>query len=322
MRMSPALQGEWLRQHSLPVYLGGAELNVAQALARWQQPVKYVTAMPANSMSDDIRHYLGSRHIDHDSIVYTGERTGIYYLPQGTDLKHQAVIYDRAGSSFASLRPGQINWDAVFADAGWFHFTAISPALNEYMPAVCLEAVQEARKRNLFISVDLNYRARLWQYGQKPESVMPALVSYCDLVMGNIWSMHSLLGVPLDENIHTNPADDKYLSHARQSSAFLFEQFPAVKFAANTFRFDVESGIRYFASLDEPGRQYQSPVFKVKSVVDKVGSGDCFMAGLIAGFCRGWAEGEIIRFAAKAAIGKLQELGDATSQTMEAILQS
>ncbi|MFT4025058.1 MAG: PfkB family carbohydrate kinase, partial [Flavihumibacter sp.] len=159
------------------------------------------------------------------------------------------------------------------------------------------------------------------QYGKNPVSVMPALVSYCDLVMGNIWSMHSLLGVPVNEDIHTDPSDGKYLDHARSSAAFLFAQFPGVKFAANTFRFDTPGGIRYFASLDEPGRQYVSPVFDVRSVVDKVGSGDCFMAGLILGFCRSWAEGEIIRFAAKAAIGKLQEQGDATSQTIEAILQ-
>ena len=313
LRMSPALQGEWLQQQQLPVYLGGAELNVAQALAQWQQPVKYVSALPVNGMSDDIKNFLANKKIA-PAIIDTGDRIGIYYLPQGADLKHQAVIYDRAGSSFASLRPGQVNWDAVFADADWFHFTAISPALNEHLPAVCLEALQEARKRNLFISVDLNYRAKLWQYGKNPLSVMPELVSFCDLVMGNIWSMHSLLGVPVDEDIHQSPTDQKYLAHASKSAGFLFEQWPGVKFVANTFRFDMEQGLRYFASLDEPGKQYESPVFEVGSVVDKVGSGDCFMAGLVLGFCRDWSEQEIIRFAAKAAIGKLQERGDATNQ--------
>lgn len=320
--MSPALQGRWLTENQLPVYLGGAELNVAQALARWKQPVGYITALPENSMSDDIYAYLRDKNIEHAGIHRSGKRIGIYYLPQGTDLKNQAVIYDRAGSSFADLKPGQIDWDLALKDADWFHFSAISPALNEHMPALCEEALREARKRNCYISIDLNYRARLWQYGVQPVEVMPSLVSYCDLVMGNIWSMHSLLGAPVDEDIHENPTDERYLAHARKSAAWLMEQYPAVKVVANTFRFDQEKGIKYFASFDEPGQQAVSAIHHVYKVVDKVGSGDCFMAGLILGISQNWPAEEVIGFAARAAMGKLQVMGDATNQTMEEILQA
>ncbi len=121
---------------------------------------------------------------------------------QGTDVKHAGVIYDRAYSSFSELKPGMIDWDMLLENSGWFHFSAISPALNENTALVCKEALIAASKKRMVISVDLNHRAKLWQYGKQPVDVMPELVAYCDVIMGNIWSANVLLGIPLDADIH------------------------------------------------------------------------------------------------------------------------
>ena len=195
LRMSPVLNRQWIQQASIPVYVGGAELNVASALAKWNVPVRYCSAMPDHYLSHEMMEELQTKNIDVSAVHLSGNRIGVYYLPQGADLKNAGVIYDRAYSSFAELKPGMINWDKALEGCTWFHFSAISPALNENAAAVCKEALQAASAKGLTVSVDLNYRAKLWQYGKKPAEIMPGLVEYCHIIMGNLWSVESLLGI-------------------------------------------------------------------------------------------------------------------------------
>ena len=163
------IRWKWITQSVMPVYIGGAELNTATALAKWNVPVTYFTALPDNYLSKEICDELRKRNINTDPINFSGNRIGSYYLPQGSDLKNAGVIYDRAHSSFSELQPGQIDWETVLNDISWFHFSAISPALNKNIAAVCKEAVEVASKKKITISVDLNYRSKLWQYGKKPK---------------------------------------------------------------------------------------------------------------------------------------------------------
>ena len=317
LRMSPELGGKWLDQSSMPVYVGGAELNMAGALASWDIPVKYFSAAPDNYLTKEILKYLEERNIDTSAIHFSGEKIGVYILAQGTDLKHAGVIYDRAHSSFSELRTGMIDWEKALKDCNWFHFSAISPALNENVAAVCEEALKAASAKGLMISVDLNYRSKLWKYGKKPVEVMPGLAKYCNLIMGNIWSANELLGIPVDSSIHDKNSKEAYLDHARQTSEAIMKNFDKCVAVANTYRFDEGSGIRYYAALDHGGKQFVSPEFVTKEVVDKVGSGDCFMAGLVYGFHSKHKAQQIIDFAAAAAFGKLHEKGDITSQSVE-----
>ena len=320
LRMSPALDGAWINNATMPVYIGGAELNVANALAKWNIPVQYCSAAPANYLTEEIIKDLQTKNIDTTPFIFSGNRIGVYLLPQGTDLKNAGVIYDRAYSSFSELQPGTIDWDDLLKDASWFHFSAISPALNKNIALVCKEALEAAQKKNIIISVDLNYRSKLWQYGVDPKNVMPELVSYCDLVMGNIWSANSLLGITLDAAIHDKKSKSAYLQHATSSSQEIIKAFPKCKTVANTFRFDVADGIQYYATLYESGKQYVSTEYNISNVVDKVGSGDCFMAGLIYGKYYNKQADEIINYAAAAATGKMLEKGDATNQSTENVL--
>ncbi len=320
LRFSPMTNGEWINQHLVPVYIGGAELNVATALANWNLPVKYFTALPDNYISDDIKAELVKRKIAISAIQKTGRRIGAYYLQQGRDLKHAAVIYDRANSSFASLKPGTIDWEKILEDVTWFHFSAICPALTEDTAGLCREVVKIAALKGIFISVDLNYRAKLWQYGKQPVEIMPELMAYCNLVMGNIWAANSLLGLPVDAAIHEKKSKDAYLAHAEKTSAAICDRFPQCKMVANTFRFDGNDGaIQYYATLYTEGKLFTSAEYSCNNVIDKIGSGDCFMAGLIYGCSNGLGAGQIVNFSAAAAVGKLQEQGDGTKQTVEQV---
>lgn len=319
LRLSPAAGGQWIRDAVMPVYLGGAELNVATALANWELPVKYGTALPGNNLSGEIVAALVQKNIDTSAIHFCGSRVGIYYLPQGTDLKNAGVIYDRANSSFAELKTGMIDWDKALDSCSWFHFSAISPALNENNAAVCKEALEIAVKKNLVISVDLNYRSKLWKYGKQPKEVMPELVKDCQVVMGNIWSAAELLGTTLDANIHDKKSKEAYLDHATATAKAIMRSFPNCKTVANTFRFDKDSGIRYYAALNNDNGRFVSPEFNTEAVVNKIGSGDCFMAGLIYGLHNQDSPQQIIDYAAAAAFGKLQEPGDATEQTVQSV---
>ncbi len=317
LRFSPQLNGKFIEQASMPVYVGGAELNVATALANWGLQVKYITAVPDNYLAREIIASITQRKIDASQINYGGERIGSYYLPQGTDLKNNGVIYDRAYSSFASLKPGSLNWDALLEGVSWFHFSAISPALNEAAAAVCLEALQAAAKKNITISVDLNYRAKLWQYGKLPVDIMPALVKYCHVIMGNIWSAETLLGMPLSPGFkHGHGNKNIYLHEASVVAKAIQKAYPNCHTIANTFRFDEGEGIQYFTTLHTVGTCYSSTTYTTKRIVDKVGSGDCFMAGLIYGLTQKMPFQNIVEFAAAAAFCKLQQMGDATTSTI------
>lgn len=314
MRISPASHTDIAAKQPMLLYVGGAEANVATALAGWGVPVKYCTVLPDNFMSRHMLHYLEYKGIYTSSVLMAGNRIGVYFLERGADLKGN-MVYDRDHSSFSELKRGMIDWDMVLADVSWFNFSAISPALNAAVAGVCLEAVEAASARNIKISVDLNYRSRLWKYGKKPVEIMPALVEHCDLVMGNIWSANTLLGTPVDEHIHDKRSKHTYTDHAAATSIEIMKRFPKCTTVANTFRFDGDANqILYYTSLYTGGEAYNSNEFSCKGVADRSGSGDCFMAGLIYGMYNQHAPKDILSYASAAAFGKLQEMGDATGQ--------
>lgn len=319
LRLCPDAGGNWLQDGTLPVNVGGAELNVATALACWGIPVKYFTALPDNGLSAQIITHLKGLKIDTSIINQSGHRVGVYYLTTGKDMKHDAVIYDRAESSFASLTTGVINWDVVLDGITWFHLSAICPALTEQTAKLCVEVLQAASDRGITISIDLNYRAKLWQYGIDPQEIMPELLQYCDLVMGNVWAAEKMLGIPVMGDIHESGQKSIYLKEALKTSEAIMQQYPKCKAVANTFRFDEGKGIRYYTALYTDDHLYHSAEYTSDYVVDKVGSGDCFMAGLIYGYYKQWAPSDTLNYATAAAYDKLYIAGDATNSSAEKI---
>jgi len=304
LRLAPDANGEWLDKNMLDVYPGGSELNVAAALAKWRVPVSYCTAVPKNFLSEQFIKKIEAQDIYTSTIIYSGNKIGLYYLLHGTDLHHTETIYDRLNSSFGELKPGIINWDEVLTGIRWFHFSAIAPALNENVAAVCKEALSACVKKSITISVDLNHRSKLWQYGKQPNEIMPELLQYCDVVMGNIWSAETMLNMKVPSNIHDINTKENYVQQAKKTSEEIIRQFPKCKIVANTFRFD-KKDIEYFGTVFSSNILYVSASYKTGNVIDKVGSGDCFMAGLIYGVYNHLPFQQVVNFATAAAFQKL-----------------
>lgn len=319
LRLSPDIKGNWISEHAMPVYLGGAELNVANALAKWNIPVAYCSAVPDNYLTAAILEKLRNNGIDTSRMITSGDRVGIYFLAQGTDLKHAGVIYDRANSATALLQPRQVNWDEILKDVSWFHFSAISPAISENLTMVCEEALKAAQSKGITISVDLNYRAKLWKWGKQPVEVMPSLVKYCDVVMGNIWAIENMLGIKLADDFKTEK--QVCLQQSEKSSVEVMKQYPKCRQVANTFRFDNGDKLNYYSTLYSNGQLTVSEEYAAENIIDKVGSGDCFMAGLIYGNINGVGDKETLEFATAAAVDKMFVLGDATTSGVDDILK-
>ena len=319
LRLSPDTEGAWLTSNSMPAFVGGAELNVATALAKWNLRAAYCTAFPDNYLGKQLIQYLEQKNIDTSAIQLCGDRVGLYYLPQGLDVKNAGVIYDRAGSSFAELQTGTVDWDKVLHGVTWFHFSAIGPALSQSAADVCKEALRAAREKGITISLDLNYRAKLWQYGKQPSEIIPALAQYCDLIMGNVWAAEMMLNIPVDPDLKKKDSKEIYLDQARRTSEGIMNQYPSCSSVANTFRFDHTGKIQYYTALYTADRLHVSKEYSTDSVIDKVGSGDCFMAGLIYGYACQWEPQQVIEFATAAAFKKLFIKGDATTSSVEEI---
>lgn len=222
----------------------------------------------------------------------------------------------------ASLQTGSIDWDKVLDGITWFHFSAICPALNQAVADVCLEAVKAASAKGITISIDLNYRAKLWQYGKQPIAIIPQLVQYADLVMGNIWAAEKMLGIAVAENITTVDDQATYLEQAKKTSQAIVEQYPKCKWVANTFRFDQQQGIKYYTTLYTDQELLMSKEFNAEKILDKVGSGDCFMAGLIYGLYQKNQPLDTLNFATAAAFNKLFIPSDCTTATVAAVKQT
>jgi len=320
LRMSPA--ADWPHDSVLQTYVGGAEANVAFALAAWKVPVKYCTAMPRNFLSEKITAYLQEKKIDTSAVINSGSRVGLYYLHAGADLKSAGVIYDRANASFAEMKTFTIDWEEKLKDVSHIHFTAISPAVSASAAEVCEELLIAAKQKNITVSLDLNYREKLWQYGKQPVVIMPGLARYCDVIMGNIWSANKMLGIELDQNINSFSKQEEFLTEANRVSEKIMEQYPQCSLVVNTFRFNLENdAVRYFATIRDKEQFVFSKERTCTAIVDKAGSGDCFMAAVLYSLYNSRSLQETVDFASAAATGKLYETGDHTGQTIEAVEQ-
>ncbi|WP_316633089.1 sugar kinase [uncultured Flavobacterium sp.] len=308
-------------QQDMSAYIGGAESNVALALAKWNIPIAYCTALPDNFLSNTILEYYTKMGVDTSSVIKSGERIGSYYLNQGSDVKNAGVIYDRKYSSFSELKPSTINWEKTFKGVSWFHFTAISPALNADIAKLCEEALIVASKKGITISLDLNFREKLWKYGLEPIAVIPKLATYAHVIMGNIWAAEKMLGISITQELITFGSDSDLVEQAKNTSKEISTKYPNCHTIANTFRFNEFEGVKYFTTLYQKDNIYKSETLFAAKTVDKVGTGDCFMAGLIYGILQKNKPQKVVEFATRAAYQKLFIMGDATTSSVEEIEQ-
>ena len=282
MRLSPPGFMRFNQARSFDVIYGGGEANVAVSVANYGIPVDYGTRLPANDLGEACKRFLREHGVGVDKIVYGGDRLGIYFLEMGAVTRSSKVIYDRADSAIATVQRGMIDWEAVFCGAGWFHWTGITPAISEGAADVCLEAVETAHKMGLTISCDLNYRSKLWLWGKQPGEVMPDLVKYCDIAIGNEEDAAKVFGIHApDTDVTSGEIDaDKYRFVCEE----LNRRFPNLKTIAITLRGSLSASHNTWSGiLWSDGSIYLAPTYDITHIVDRVGGGDSFMGGLIYG---------------------------------------
>ena len=266
----------------LEATFGGGEANVAVSLANYGIPASFVSRLPKNDIGDWAIQNLRKYNVQTQDILRGGERVGIYFLETGAVARASKVVYDRAGSAIADIQPGILDWEAIFKEANWFHWTGITPALSEGAAATCLEGIKMANKLGVTVSTDLNFRKNLWKYGKTAAEVMPELVAGCDVILGNEEDAEKVFHIqPEGVDVTAGHVEAAaYESVCRQ----LVKRFPRAKKVIITLRGSINANHNTWAGTLFNGEKiFFSPQYDITHIVDRVGGGDSFMGGLICG---------------------------------------
>jgi 2-dehydro-3-deoxygluconokinase len=321
MRLSPPGFHRFGQARTFDVIYGGGEANVAVSLANFGIPVEYVTRLPKHEIGDACVSYLRQFGVGTSHIVRGGDRIGIYFLEMGSMQRGSKVIYDREGSSVASIEPGMIDWDRVFEGAGWFHWTGITPAISRGLAEACLEAARIAKMKGLTVSCDLNYRAKLWKWGRSAGDVMPELVEYADVAIGNEEDADKVFGIKAPgADITTGKVEGEQYSEVARK---LVERFPNLKRVGITLRGSLSASHNSWSGLLYNGQQaYFAPIYQMTHIVDRVGGGDAFAGGLIYGLLNDGNDlQKTVSFAVAASCLKHSVFGDFNQVTLAEVEQ-
>jgi len=303
----------------LEATFGGGEANVAVSLALFGLEAALVTVLPGNQLGDAALAELRRRGVDSSRIVRSGKRMGIYFLEAGTNQRPSVVIYDRDHSGMAEATPATFDWESVFEGADWFHISGITPALSQSTADLSLRAVREAKARGITVSCDYNYRGKLWNYGKKAPDVMRDLVRHVDVGIANEEDCQLSLGITLGNDPGEKHLTQGELNVARyeQLCEKVFAAFPNLKYQAITLRESHSASHNGWSACLSNGRQFfVSTRYDLTHIVDRVGAGDSFAAGLIYSLATGMGEEEALNFAVAASALKHTIPGDLNLVTL------
>jgi len=294
---------------ALEASFGGGEANVAVSLSILGESTAFVSALPSNPVGDAALRSLKAYGVDVSRVMRKGSRVGIYFIEAGADQRASEVVYDRAGSSASEMRPGDFDWSSIFSGVDWFHFTGITPALSRSAAEACLEAATAARAAGAKVSVDLNYRKKLWNYGVPAPEMMRMIASLADVLIANEEDLQLGLGI---EAPGIDPGRGKLASDAYRSLALRAkDRFPRLSTIAITLRESRSADRNGWSSalLGKEGFR-TSRSYELEDIVDRVGGGDSFAAGLIYGLLEYGDEAKALEFAVAASALKHTIPGD------------
>ena len=296
---------------------GGGEANVAVSLANYGFDAKFVTKLPAHEIGQAAVNSLRKYGVDTSYITRGGDRVGIYFLEKGASQRPSKVIYDRAGSSIATATKEDFNWKEIFDGAEWFHFTGITPALNDEVAAICLEACKAAKENGVTISCDLNYRNKLWSK-EKAGEVMGELCKYVDVCIANEEDAADVFGIhAANTDVTTGTVNHEgYKDVAKQ----LADRFGFSKVAI-TLRESISANDNNWSAMLYDGNDYFFSKKYKMHIVDRVGGGDSFGGGLIAASLNGFDSQATIEFAVAASCLKHSIEGDMNLVSMDEVLK-
>ncbi len=306
LRLAPEGYYRFVQAESYGATYGGGEANVAVSLANFGMDAYFVTKLPAHEIGQAGVNSLRRFGVKTDFIARGGDRVGIYFLEKGASQRPSKVIYDRAGSSIATASAADFNWDEIFDGADWFHFTGITPALTDTVAAICLEACKAARAKNIPVSCDLNYRKKLWTR-EKAGAVMNELCQYVDVCIANEEDASDVFGIKAaNTDLYAGQVNTEgYKDVARQ----LAERF-GFKKVAITLRESLSANDNIWSGMLYDGSEYCFSKKYKMHIVDRVGGGDSFGAGLIYSLLNGYDTQGAIEFAVAASCLKHSVEGD------------
>lgn len=286
LRLATPGYTRFIQSNNLNATFGGGEANVAVSLANYGIPVDFITRLPQNDIADwcisDLRKY----NVGTDQIIRGGERVGIYFLETGAVARPSKVVYDRAHSSIAEVKPGMFNWKEILKDATWFHWTGITPAISQGAADACLEAIKTANEMGITVSTDLNYRKNLWNYGKTASEVMLALVEGCDVILGNEEDAEKVFDIKPEGFDVEQTGGEVNASEFESVCKQMMQKFPRAKKVIITLRGSINANHNTWGGCLYSDKLYQSKRYDISHIVDRVGGGDSFMAGLIYGQLR------------------------------------
>lgn len=299
-------------------HFGGGEANVAVSLSRMGLNTEFITALPQNDIGNACRDELRKHGVVTSSILYNNNRLGLYFLETGSGHRNSKVIYDRADSAFSNIDLSSIDFDKLFEGVAWFHWSGISPAVSQHAADASLQIVQEAAKRNITISVDLNFREKLWKYGKQPLEVMPEIVKYAHVLVGNEGHNFHMLGIDPIKKLGKTDKEDIEAACKR-----VIENFPNIHTVAIAVRDNITASHNTLeASLFQNGKIHHSKKYDITDIVDRIGGGDAFMAGLIYGLIQYKDDAsKTIEYATAASVLKHTISGDFNLVTEAEVLQ-
>ncbi len=315
LRLSPPDQKRFLQARGYDAEFGGSEANVAVSLTNFGLNSRFVSALPENEIGQAAVNALRQYGVDTSYIIRTGNRIGIYFLEQGASQRPSKVIYDRTGSAISEIETGQVDWETVFKEADWFHWSGITPALSDSVSEVTLEALEVAKKLGITVSVDLNYRKKLWSQ-DKAQSIMKELIRFVDICIGNEEDAESYFGIKAERSDVAAGSLDAtgYEDVARQ----LVDRFGLRKAIITLRESHSASDNSWSAVLFNGNEAYQSRKYRIH-LVDRVGGGDAFSAGLIYGFINGKSDKDALEFATAASCLKQTIHGDFNLVTVQEV---
>ncbi len=303
---------------------GGGEANVAVSLAQFGQEVMYITALPYNPVSEVCLAYFKGKGVDTSRVVRTGERIGLYYYEAGANHKPSRVIYDRSHSAITDILPHAFDWRTILEGAAWFHITGITPALSATLAEISLQAMKTALDLGIKVSLDYNYRKNLWKYGKSAPEIMTSLVKYTDVGIANEEDCQHALGIDVEANgwaqeiAHGQIDINKYEKLCEQ----VMLSYPNLLYQAITLRTSYSADRNGWAACLHNGKEFLlSKQYEISDVVDRVGTGDAFAAGLIYGLNNGMADQDALEFAVAASCLKHSIPGDINLSTVDEVHQ-
>lgn len=290
---------------------GGAEANIAMSLAQFGDEVDYITLVPDDELGRTSVREVKKWDVNVKNILFEGQKMGFYFLEKGGSLRGGSVIYDREGSAFSKIDENTFDWEAILEDAGWFHWSGITPALSEGAAKACKAAIEVAHKKGIPISCDLNYRSKLWNYGISPKEIMPEMIAKSTIVLANEEDVASYLDiVPQESDYEEIEGFGKRCF--RFVSEALVKRYPNIKYVISTLRETINASNNRWSGVVYNGQEYfRGDVHEIASIVDRVGGGDSFMAAYIHGKIKfADDESKALNFALAASALKLSIPGD------------